>query len=91
MKRTIKFCGRDNDGRKHCGYLILGNGETLIFDGTNRFEVDAGSVKQLVGLDCDGREVYEGDLLVLKNGTEYAATFFDNIIKTAKLKEATND
>ena len=36
-------------------------------------EVDPDSVKQLIGHDINGREVYEGDILVDHVGTEYIA------------------
>ena len=52
------------------------------------FTVDEPDVKQLVGYDSDGREVYEGDTFIVPCGTEIAARFFDNLTANSKLKEA---
>ena len=52
------------------------------------YPVDEDSIAQLVGYDANGREVYEGDIIVVPCGTEIAARFFDNIIPGCKLKEA---
>ena len=52
------------------------------------FTINEPGVKQLVGYDSDGNEVYEGDVFIVPCGTEIAARFFDNIIPGCKLKEA---
>ena len=92
MKRPIKFRGRDIETGEQ---IIYGTGYAELFGKIYIFDAEFGmayhvapdSVAQLVGYDEDGREVYEGDWLVLKNGTEYQARLFDNGIDTAKLKE----
>ena len=81
--KTIKFRGRT------CGNVtVYGDlrhvGSTAVIDDTAVYE---DSIAQFVGYDCDGREVYEGDVLTLPNGTEYAARLFDNIIENAKSEE----
>lgn len=90
--KTIKFRGRDVDtGEFVCAELgqisAEINDEYLSFITDDVHLVDTDSIAQLVGFDSDGNEVYEGDTLVLPSGTEYAARLFDNIIKSAKLKE----
>ena len=52
------------------------------------FTIDEPDVKQLVGYDSDGNEVYEGDIFIVPCGTEIAARFIDNLTPNAKLKEA---
>ena len=89
--KPIKFRGRDENGKLHYGYFYVdrtgypciaeGHGGTLQI-------VDKDSIAQLVGYDCNGNELYEGDTFVISCGTEIAARLFDNIIKSAKLKEA---
>lgn len=37
-------------------------------------EVEPDTVTQLVGYDANGKEVYEGDILIDKNGYEFVAT-----------------
>ena len=86
MTIPIKFRGkRVNNGEFIYGNLAHVHPEFYV----GGREVDPDSVAQLVGYDCDGREVYEGDIIVVPCGTEYAARFFDNITTNAKLKENT--
>lgn len=49
--------------------------------------IDPDSVAQLVGYDADGREVYEGDIIVDDNGNETPAMLFA-LQFGGKLKEA---
>ncbi len=64
--RTIKFCGRELDGKQYfTGDLIQDDDRRLILtsDG-GEFEVDPNSVAQFTEfLDKDGAEVYDGDYL----------------------------
>lgn len=83
MKRPIKFRGQLESGKFVYGDLAHGIGEVFV----DECLVKPESVTQLVGCDRDGREVYEGDIFIIANGTEIAAKLFDNITKTARLKE----
>lgn len=71
--RTIKFRGKTEDGRWIYGDLIHARGSTMIqyeieLNGENTYkaeDVDESTVGQFTGIfDCEGREVYEGDLLM---------------------------
>ena len=95
MNRPIKFRGRNID----TGEVVFGDlriigirphifKEAQCYYDEELIEVDEDSVAQLVGYDCDGREVYEGDTIVLQNGAEYVAKLFGNITSPVKLKEA---
>lgn len=98
MFRPIKFRGRDMTGHFVFGLLtkkrIRSSGEVVFAIATGNcslaetIPVNENSIAQLVGCDADGREVYEGDTLVLPNGTEYTARLFGNLTANAKLKEA---
>lgn len=86
IKPTIKFRGR-RIKFKHLGEIVYGgysqhnDGTTLIWhDGGAGAIVDPKSVSQFVGFDADGREVYEGDTLVDKNGHEYTAQLVCNVL-----------
>ena len=116
MKRPIKFRGRvpDTDkldgGRIVYGSLVdYGEDDGLYRywihpiggGGRNYFPVNEDSIAQLVGYDCDGREVYEGDFLVNDNGDGFFAELVGAVItdegflhadippEILKLKEAT--
>ena len=54
------------------------------------YPVDEDSIAQLVGYDADGREVYEGDVLIDELEQEYTAEIYDRPekIRSLKLKEA---
>ena len=94
--RTIKFRGRDMTGHFVYGLLtkkrIRHSGEIswAIATGTRQSEVipvNENSIAQLVGYDSDGREVYEGDILVDSDGNETPAMLFA-LQFDGKLKEA---
>ena len=86
MKRPIKFRGRvcdENKAQSDQGKTVYGNclfqypNGTVALSHTIKLAltfVEPESVAQLVGYDCDGREVYEGDVLIdVGNGTEWIA------------------
>ena len=90
MKRPIKFRGRDTaDGVRENVTFTL-NELLAVFD---EYElVDPDSVVQLVGYDCDGREVYEGDTIIhTMSNHESVAEYGYNpaYIKMTKLKDGT--
>lgn len=60
--------------------IISSAGELIYFAVTKQglrgiAEVEPESVAQLVGYDADGKEVYEGDVLVNDSGGEFQASF----------------
>ncbi len=59
--KEIKFRGVDiGTGEIVYGDLIHDDAGVLIFDG-HYYRVDVGSVAQLIGVDKNGNEIYEGD------------------------------
>lgn len=91
MKRPIKFRGRDAYGKLHYGDLWQRTDGMILFDHDENVwqRVHPESIAQLVGYDADGREVYEGDIVV-DDIAEYVAHLFANIrVSDCKLKEAT--
>ena len=76
MKR-IRFRGRDIETDEHV-YAELGqvsaeiNPEYLTFITDDIHTVDTESVAQLIGIDADGKEIYEGDYVeVVHDGKQY--------------------
>lgn len=79
--RTIKFRGRD----KETGKLVYGSFVDYGEDCNSRYwinpignernhPVDPNSVAQLIGVDVDGNEIYEGDRVVdVNDGFEFTA------------------
>lgn len=92
--KEIKFRGRIKSGKFVYGDLIHKDESVSIR--TNKsyryYEVDPESISQLVGRDCDGAEIYEGDLLENTfNGNTFVVSVhvFPNSTKCLKLtKEA---
>ena len=91
--KEFKFRGRTKSGKFVYGDLI--HKDEIVQIRTNKsyryHEVDPESVRQFVGRDCDGTEIYEGDTL---EDTLYGNTFVVSIhvfpfasIKSLKLKE----
>lgn len=99
--RTIKFRGRVFDGHRfNAGEMVYGSLITYkegLFDRYEiqrvedeffvNYRVDEDSIAQFVGYDADGREVYEGDILVDDNGSEMPAMLFA-LQFSGKVKEA---
>ncbi len=75
--RPIKFRGRDLDtGRFVYGHFIVeacGLPDIITTCPAATYEVDPKSVAQLVGYDANGKEVYEGDILIDKRKREMVA------------------
>lgn len=76
MKR-IRFRGRDIETGEYV-YAELGqvsaeiNPEYLTFITDDIHTVDTESVAQLIGIDADGKEIYEGDYVeVVHDGKQY--------------------
>jgi len=74
VTNPIKFCGRDfyTDEMWYGGCMqIIHTGTTYIVGGSGGgshrkfYRVKPESVRQLVGYDSDGKEVYDGDELIL--------------------------
>lgn len=97
--RQIKFRGRvpDTDciklerGTIRYGALMtfaegIAGYTHWIIEGYRNYPVDPETVVQLVGYDTDGREVYEGDIVVDELTQEYTAEIYDRPEKIAQLK-----
>ena len=95
--RQIKFRGADMNGNFVYGLLtkkkIRSSGEIRWAIATGNCSqaetvpVRENSIAQLVGFDRDGREVYEGDIIIDSDGHEMPAMLFA-IQFDGKLKEA---
>ena len=102
MTRPIKFRGREFFSKR----FVYGQ---TIRETSDGFDIWSGDewihctdLAQLIGYDCDGREVYEGDTLVNEHGEEFTATLVPAVITEEgflhsdidiawlKLKEATS-
>ena len=88
--RPIKFRGRDMNGKFVYGLLtkkkIRSSGEirwAIAVGNCSAAEtipVNESSIAQLVGYDCNGREVYEDDKLVNDNGDTFQAYLSPNML-----------
>ena len=103
--RKIKFRGRCIDNHfPHFGEMVYGsliayevNASSFHYSICSHepvpfhvdYPVDPDSVAQLVGFDADGREVYEGDVLIDELEQEYTAEIYDRPekIHALELKE----
>lgn len=81
MKLPIKFRGKTQSGKIFHGDLIHRFGMVAIGEYGDFQEVEPNSVKQLVGYDKNGREVYEGDALQTENGV----TIYAYVLRHAKI------
>ena len=96
--RTIKFLGKRTDRDEFIIGEAVGLGGNSIGCWVSSygkwelrwFPVEPESIAQFVGRDKDGREVYEGDVLIDELEQEYTAEIYDRPekIHALKLKEA---
>ena len=97
--RPIKFLGKRTDRDEFVIGEAVGLGGNSIGCWVSSYgnlelrwyPVEPESIAQFVGRDKDGREVYEGDILVDELEQEYTAEIYDRPekIHALKLKEAT--
>lgn len=96
--RKIKFLGKRTDRDEFIIGEAVGLGGNSIGCWVSSYgnwelrwyPVEPESIAQFVGRDKDGREVYEGDVLVDELEQEYTAEIYDRPekIRSLKLKEA---
>ena len=67
MDIPYKFRGIDEDGNFHYGDLVQCK-ISMIMEENGAVKVLPQSVAQLIGYDIDGKEIYEGDTLIDKDG-----------------------
>ena len=72
--KAIKFTGRNSYGQWFTGNLVQ-EACTMIVNNVGRFVVEPESVKQFIGVDKHGREIYEGDIVADEFGNEFKASF----------------
>lgn len=85
--RQIKFRGRDLSGKYRFGFYAESGDVPYIIENCTWHEVAPDSVAQLVGHDKNGREVYEGDVLITRSGFEYQARMYPSHLSEHTLKE----
>ena len=86
MLGTYKFRARDLNGNLVYGG-ITADGDFIIVNARKFVTVYKDSIRQLVGYDADGREIYEGDEIVSIHGVTTPATIMSNLIGGDRLKE----
>ena len=75
--RKIKFRGRRSNGIEVTGGIVLKRSHPMIaVTHCLMFPVESGTVAQLIGVDKEGKEIYEGDK-VITSSVIHKATFAD--------------
>ena len=69
----IKFRADSAIGEIFGWYVERENKPYILSSGGAYVSVDKDSVTQLIGYDVDGKEIYEGDILVSSGGNEFTA------------------
>lgn len=88
MNRTIKFRGHEFFSKQFIYAQTIRETDDGWDFWTGEDWSHCTDCAQLIGVDKDGREVYEGDTLILPNGEEYEACFSGNVDARARIKEA---
>ena len=85
--RTIKFRGKSIDGKEWLYGDLVSSADKKRFailvndkESYDECEVDPETVGQFSGLyDCDGKEIFEGDILKWSNGKMYVVKFWQGM------------
>ena len=87
MKREIKFRGRDRRGNVFYGSYDQSTATINDFEYAECHAVEPESVAQLIGYDVNGKEIYEGDVVIGEYGDKVVARLMDNLPPKPTLQE----
>lgn len=73
MKIPYRFRGVDDTGQWRYGDLIQDKICVIVDDNAGYFKVKPSSVGLLIGYDVEGKEIYEGDSVINKDGEIWQA------------------